>query len=458
MPTSTPPRPIRRLLVANRGEIAVRIQRACRELGIETAQVYSEADRDALPVAMADVAVCIGPPRSSDSYLRAERIVEAAKSLGADAIHPGYGFLSENAAFARLCEQQGLVFVGPPADVIATMGDKASARAMAVEAGVPVTPGSTGTVESADAAREVAATLGYPVILKAVAGGGGRGMRVVATDAELAGAFEAASREAKAAFRDGQMYVERFLTGIRHVEIQILSDGETVLHLGERDCSSQRRNQKLIEESPSPGLSAAMRDAMGDAAVSLSRHVGYRSAGTIECIVDPAAQAFYFMEMNTRVQVEHPVTECVTGIDIVKEQIRIAAGEKLSIRQEDVRLLGHAVECRINAEDPAHGFAPCPGTLGEVRFPGGPGIRVDSHVHSGAVVPPYYDSLIAKLIAWGTDRDEALARMRRALVELRVDGVETTASFIGRLLDSDEFRRGAVHTRFVERFIEESTP
>jgi len=449
-------RPIRRVLVANRGEIAVRVQRACRELGIETAQVYSEADRDSLAVQRADFAVCIGPPRSSDSYLRAESVVEAAKALRADAIHPGYGFLSENAAFARLCEREGIVFIGPPGDVIATMGDKASARAMAVAAGVPVTPGSSGTLDSPAAAREVAARLGYPVILKAVAGGGGRGMRVVESEAELAGHFDAATREAKAAFGDGAMYVEKYLTGIRHVEIQILADDRSVLHLGERDCSSQRRNQKLVEESPSPGLSASMRAAMGEAAVKLCRHVGYRNAGTIECIVDPGREVFYFMEMNTRVQVEHPVTECVTGIDIVKEQIRIAQGDGLSIRQDEVRLQGHAIECRINAEDPERGFAPSPGTLGEVRFPGGPGIRVDSHIHSGAVVPPYYDSLIAKLIAWGRDRDEALARMRRALGELRIDGVKTTAAFVARLLDSDTFRRGAVHTRFVEQFTEES--
>jgi acetyl-CoA carboxylase, biotin carboxylase subunit len=449
-------RSIRRVLVANRGEIAVRIQRACRELGIETAQVYSQADRDSMAVQMADYAICIGPARSSDSYLRAEVVAEAAKALRADAIHPGYGFLSENAAFARLCEQRGIVFIGPPAEVIATMGDKASARAMAAAAGVPVTPGSSGTLESAAAAHEVAAKLGYPVMLKAVAGGGGRGMRVVEAEADLAGHFDAAAREAKAAFGDGTMYVEKYLTGIRHVEIQILADDKTVLHLGERDCSSQRRNQKLIEESPSPGLSAAMRDAMAEAAVKLCRRVGYRSAGTIECIVDPARDVFYFMEMNTRVQVEHPVTECVTGIDIVKEQIRIARGEGLSIRQEEVRLQGHAIECRINAEDPERGFAPSPGMLGEVRFPGGPGIRVDSHIHSGAVVPPFYDSLIAKLIAWGRDRDEALARMRRALAELRVDGVKTTAAFVSRLIDSDTFQRGEVHTRFVEQFIQES--
>ena len=451
-------RSIRRVLIANRGEIAVRVQRACRELGIETAQVYSEADRDSMAVQNADFAVCIGPARSSDSYLRADAVVAAAKALRADAIHPGYGFLSENAAFARLCESEGITFIGPGGDVIATMGDKASARATAVSAGVPVTPGSSGTVASAAEASVIAASLEYPVILKAVAGGGGRGMRIVEAESDLAGHFDAAVREAKAAFGNGAMYVEKYLTGIRHVEIQILADGDTVLHLGERDCSSQRRNQKLIEESPSPGLSPAMREAMGTAAVRLCRRVGYRSAGTIEFIVDPVRDVFYFMEMNTRVQVEHPVTECVTGIDIVKEQIRIARGEKLSIQQSDVHLAGHAIECRINAEDPERGFAPCPGTLGEVRFPGGPGIRVDSHLHSGAVVPPYYDSLIAKLIAWGRDRDEALARMRRALAELRIDGVRTTAPFIARLIESDTFRRGAVHTRFVEQFIRESTP
>jgi acetyl-CoA carboxylase biotin carboxylase subunit len=450
--------PIRRVLVANRGEIAVRVQRACRELGLETVQVYSEADRDSLAVQMADYAVCIGPARSSKSYLLGERVVEAARALRADAIHPGYGFLSENAAFARLCESEGVRFIGPPGDVIATMGDKASARAMAVAAGVPVTPGSSGTVGSPAEAKAIAADLGYPVILKAVAGGGGRGMRVVEREADLAASFESASREAGAAFGDGTMYVEKYLVNIRHVEIQILSDGENVLHLGERDCSSQRRNQKLVEESPSPGLSTALREEMGVAAVRLCRHVGYRSAGTIECIVDPSSQRFYFMEMNTRVQVEHPVTECVTGIDIVKEQIRIAGGEPLAIRQSDVRLTGHAIECRINAEDPARGFMPSPGRVGDLRLPGGPGVRVDSHVFAGYVIPPDYDSLIAKLICWGRDRDEALARMRRALLELRVEGVHTTAPFLLRLIDSAAFRDGAVHTRFVESFIQETEP
>jgi acetyl-CoA carboxylase biotin carboxylase subunit len=449
-------RPIRRLLIANRGEIAVRIQRACRELGIGTVQVYSEADRDSLAVRMADRAICIGPARSSQSYLRADHIVEAARMSEADAIHPGYGFLSESATFAELCEREKLIFVGPSAQAIATMGDKASARAMATQAGVPITPGSEGRLESAEAALALARELGYPVILKAVAGGGGRGMRVVQKPEDLAGHFESASREAKAAFGDGAMYLEKYLTNIRHVEIQVLSDGETILHLGERDCSSQRRNQKLVEESPSPGLPEAVRERMGDAAVRLCRHVGYRSAGTIECIFDPASGEFYFMEMNTRVQVEHPVTECVTGIDIVKEQIRIAGGERLSVRQDDIRLRGHAIECRINAEDPDTGFSPCPGQLSVVQMPGGPGVRVDSHVFAGYRVPPNYDSLIAKLITWGSDRPEAIARMRRALAELRVEGVKTTAPFLARLLQSDTFVRGDVHTRFVEEFIQEA--
>lgn len=451
-----PTRPIRRVLIANRGEIAVRIQRACRELGIEVVQVYSEADRNTMAVQLADHAVCIGPARSSESYLRADIVIEAAKAFKADAIHPGYGFLSENALFARLCEQQEIIFIGPPSDVIATMGDKASARTMALAAGMPITPGSSGIVKSAEAALAVAETIGYPVILKAVAGGGGRGMRIVEHKASLVGHFDDASWEAKAAFGDGAMYLEKYLVNIRHVEIQILSDGENVLHLGERDCSSQRRNQKLVEESPSPGLSEAMRAEMGESAVRLCRHVGYRSAGTIECIVDSLSKHFYFMEMNTRVQVEHPVTEFVTGIDIVKEQIRIAEGKHLSLRQSDMQLRGHAIECRINAEDPENGFAPCPGRLSQLRFPGGPGVRVDSHAYVGYTVPPNYDSLVAKLICWGADREEALARMQRALSELRIEGVKTTAPFLARLLASDTFRQGSVHTRFVEHFIQES--
>jgi acetyl-CoA carboxylase biotin carboxylase subunit len=445
--------PVRRLLVANRGEIAVRILRACRELGIETVQVYSEADRDSLPVRLADRAVCIGPARAADSYLRPDFIVSAAKTHGAQAIHPGYGFLSENAAFARMCRDAGLVFVGPTPEVIELMGEKSQARRMAVEAGVPVTPGSEGTVEDADHARREADRIGYPVLLKAAAGGGGRGMRRVERAQDVQASYVAASREALAAFGDGALYVERFLTRVRHIEVQILSDGRNVLHLGERDCSVQRRNQKLVEESPSPALAPEMRERIGEAAVRLCRHVGYTSAGTIECILDDASGEFFFMEMNTRVQVEHPVTELVTGVDIVKEQIRIAQGEPLRWRQKDVRWHGHAIECRINAEDPDAGFVPSPGVLGRVHWPGGPGIRVDTHVVPGYRVPPFYDSLLGKLLAWGVDREEALARMRRALDELELEGVRTTAGFHRALMDNPDFRQGDVHTRYVEEVL-----
>jgi acetyl-CoA carboxylase biotin carboxylase subunit len=446
-----PTRPIRRLLVANRGEIALRVQRACRELGIEVIQVHSEADRDSLPVRLADRSVCIGPARSAQSYLRAEHVLHAALAHGADAIHPGYGFLSENADFARRCQEAGLIFVGPSPEVIALMGEKATARRVAEEAGVPVTPGSRGTLADAAAATREARRLGLPVILKATAGGGGRGMRVVTREEELEPAFMQAAREALASFGDGSLYLERFLTRIRHVEVQILSDGGNVLHLGERDCSVQRRNQKLLEESPSPALDAGLRQRICEAAVRLCRHVGYTSAGTIECIVDADTQDFFFMEMNTRVQVEHPVTEMVTGLDIVKWQIRIAQGEPLDLRQDDVRPQGHAIECRINAEDPDAGFAPCPGTLQQVHLPGGPGLRVDSHAYGGYRVPPFYDSLLAKVVAWGRDREEAISRMQRALAELQLQGVTTTAPFHQRLLAHPTFRRGEVHTRFVEQ-------
>ena len=443
-------RAFRRVLVANRGEIALRVLRACRELELETVAVYSEADRDSLPVRLADGSVCIGPPPSRSSYLDIGKIIDAARVAGADAIHPGYGFLSENAAFARACEEADIVFIGPGARAIELMGDKAMARRMAAEAGVPITPGSPATLADITAAREAAARLGYPVLLKAAAGGGGRGMRVVRDEASLAVSFTDAAREARAAFGDAGLYVEKFLERVRHVEIQVLSDGEMVLHLGERDCSVQRRNQKLVEESPSPVLDEAVRARMGDAAVRVCRHVGYVNAGTIEFILDDASGRFYFMEMNTRVQVEHPVTEMVTGIDIVKEQLRIAQGQALALRQHDVRLHGHALECRINAEDPERGFAPCPGAVGGVAWPGGPGIRVDSHLYPGYRVPPHYDSLLAKLLAWGRDRDEAIGRMRRALTEMKVEGVSTTIPFHARLLADARFRRGEVHTRFVE--------
>ena len=444
-------RAIRRILVANRGEIALRVLRACRELGLEAVAAYSEADRDSLAVRLADGAVCVGPPPSRSSYLDIGKIVEAARLAGADAIHPGYGFLSENAASARACEEAGIAFIGPGARAIELMGDKAMARRMAAEADVPITPGSPGTLPDVAAARTAAARIGYPVLLKAAAGGGGRGMRVVRDEASLAGAFGDAAREAQAAFGDGGLYVEKFLERVRHVEIQVLSDGETVLHLGERDCSVQRRNQKLVEESPSPVLDDDVRARMGEAAVRVCRQVGYVNAGTIEFILDDASGEFYFMEMNTRVQVEHPVTELVTGIDIVKEQIRIAQGERLVLRQQDVRLHGHAVECRINAEDPERGFAPSPGEIRAIEWPGGPGIRIDSHLYPGYRVPPYYDSLLAKLLSWGRDRDEAIARMRRALAEMRVEGVSTTIAFHARLLADPRFQRGQVHTRFVEQ-------
>jgi len=442
--------PLRRILVANRGEIALRIIRACHELGIEAIAAYSEADRDSLPVRLADGSICIGPPPSSQSYLRIDLLIAAARAANADAIHPGYGFLSENAAFAQGCEDAGVLFIGPPARAIALMGDKAMARRKASEAGVPITPGSPGMLADVAAAREAAAALGYPVLLKAAAGGGGRGMRVVRDETQLPARFADAAREAQAAFGDARLYVEKFLERVRHLEIQVLSDGETVLHLGERDCSIQRRNQKLVEESPSPALDDAMRARMGEAAVRVCRHVGYLSAGTIEFIADAASGDFYFMEMNTRVQVEHPVTEMVTGIDIVKAQIRIARGEPLAIAQHDVRLVGHAIECRINAEDPARDFAPSPGDVRELHLPGGPGIRIDSHLYAGYRIPPYYDSLLAKVIAWGRERDEAIARMRRALSEMRVDGVHTTLPFHLRLLADERFHRGDVHTRFVE--------
>lgn len=444
------PTGIRRLLVANRGEIAVRVQRACRELGIKTVQVYSEADRDSLAVRMADRAVCIGGPRASDSYLNARFLLSAAVTSGADAIHPGYGFLSENAQFAKACEEEGLTFVGPSSRCIELMGDKAMAKRMAEEAGVPTTPGSKGIVADAGQADDVARTIGYPVILKAAAGGGGRGMRIVREPGQLAPLFELASREAKAAFGDGSMYVEKYLTGIRHVEVQVLGDGETVLHFGERDCSMQRRNQKLVEESPSTALSAETRERMGDAAIRLCRHIGYVNAGTIEFIFDESSGSFYFMEMNTRIQVEHPVTEMVTGVDLVKLQLRVAAGERLPMKQEDIHLRGHAIECRINAEDAARDFAPCPGLVQDFAAPGGPGVRMDSHLFSGYRIPPYYDSLLAKLVCWGETREESLSRMRRALDELRVTGVTTTASFHRQLMDDEGFRAGVAHTRYVE--------
>ncbi len=443
-------KPIRRVLIANRGEIAVRVIRACQELGIETVQAYSEADADSLAVKLADSSVCIGHARSAESYLNAPFLVSAALGRKVDAVHPGYGFLSENAEFAEMCEREGLIFIGPRADVIRKMGDKSMARKLAQEAGVQTTPGSEGSLSGVEEASAVADEIGYPVILKASAGGGGRGMRIVSHPRDLRDAFQEAAREAKGAFGDDSIYVEKYLTRIRHIEVQVLADDVNVLHFGERDCSIQRRNQKLVEESPSPALTDDLRAKFGEAALRLCKHVGYTSAGTIEFILDEVNGQFYFMEMNTRIQVEHPVTEMVTGFDLVKSQLRIAAGDPLGIAQEQISVNGHAIECRINAEDYENGFTPCPGLITHYRSPGGPGVRVDSHLFSGYTVPPYYDSLLAKLICWGRTREEALVRMQRALGELVIDGVKTTAGFHKRLLQHEQFQKGQFHTRFVE--------
>ena len=443
------PRPIRRLLIANRGEIALRILRACRELGIETIAAHSEADAESLPVRLADRAVCIGQAPSAQSYLNIDALVGTAVAFGADAIHPGYGFLAEKPAFAERCARQDVIFVGPTAEMIRLMGDKIEAKRAARDAGVPTTPGSEGAVADRDEIAEIAQRVGFPLLLKASAGGGGRGMRIVPRAEDLGRLLTEAMAEAQVAFGDPSVYVERYLTNVRHIEVQVLGDGERIIHFGERDCSSQRRNQKLVEEAPSPVLDARTRDRICEAAVALCRRVRYTSAGTVEFILDRDAGEFYFMEMNTRIQVEHPVTEMITGVDLVKEQIRIATGEPLAIQQRDVRLSGHAIECRINAEDHAAGFAPCPGLVARYQAPGGPGVRVDSHLESGYEVPPFYDSLLAKIICWGRDRDEALSRMTRALGEMQVEGVRTTVPFHLELLAHERFRAGDVNTRFV---------
>jgi acetyl-CoA carboxylase biotin carboxylase subunit len=440
---------LRRVLIANLGEIALRILRACRELGIETIAAYSDADRDSLPVRLADSAVCIGRAPASQSYLDIDALVGAAVAFRADAIHPGYGFLAEKPAFAQRCVRDNVAFVGPTADMIRLMGDKIAAKQAARDAGVPTTPGSDGAVANRDEAIDVAHRVGFPLLLKASAGGGGRGMRIVPRAEDLSRLLTEAMAEARSAFGDPSVYVERYLVNVRHIEVQVLGDGERVIHFGERDCSSQRRNQKLVEEAPSPMLDAKTRSRICEAAVALCRRVRYTSAGTVEFILDQDSGAFYFMEMNTRIQVEHPVTEVITGVDLVKAQLRIASGEPLAMRQEDVRLRGHAIECRINAEDHAANFAPCPGRVAHYRAPGGPGVRVDSHLESGYDVPPFYDSLLAKVICWGLDRDEALQRMMRALSEMQIDGVKTTVPFHLQLLAHDRFRAGDVNTRFV---------
>lgn len=439
-----------KVLVANRGEIAVRIIRACRELGIRTVAVYSEADAGALHVALADEAYCVGPAPDVRSYLNVGAILEVAARTGAEAVHPGYGFLAENPHFAAVCRAWGLDFIGPDPEVIERMGSKALARQAMLQAGVPVVPGSPGVVESPDEALEIAADIGYPVLIKAAAGGGGRGIRVAGTPGELEEMLEAAQREAARFFGQGDVYLERFLEDPRHVEVQILADRHAhVVHLGERECSVQRRRQKILEEAPSPALSPAQRRALCEAAVRAATAVGYNNAGTVEFLVDRSG-SFYFCEMNTRIQVEHPVTEMVTGVDIVKEQIRVAAGLPLRFRQEDVQPRGWAMECRITAEDPDNRLLPSPGTVTELALPGGPGVRVDSGVGVGSQVPPYYDSLIAKVICWGEDREEARARMGRALRELRVGGIRTIVPLLEEILRHPDFRAGQYHTRFLE--------
>jgi acetyl-CoA carboxylase biotin carboxylase subunit len=442
----------RKVLIANRGEIALRIIVACRELGITTVAVYSEADVDSLHVRFADDAVCIGPPRSAQSYLNIPAILSAAEITGADAIHPGYGFLSESARLAEVCRACGIAFIGPPPEVVSLLGDKARARDAMRKAGLPLLPGSDGPLHGVDDALTVARQIGYPVIIKAVAGGGGRGMRIVRSAVDLSNAFLSARREAEAAFGNGAVYLERYLENPRHIEFQILADHHgNVVHLGERECSIQRRHQKLIEETPSPALTASMRSRMGRLVVEAARSVHYTNAGTFEFLMD-ADGRFYYMETNTRVQVEHPVTEMVTGIDIVTEQIRIAAGRPLSFSQRDIRFTGHSIECRINAEDPET-FMPSPGVIDDFHIVGGPGVRVDSYAHAGCTVSPYYDSMVAKIVVHAADRQAAIARMRRTLEMTAIEGIRTSVPLHLAILADPDFRSGRLSTAFLDDFL-----
>ncbi len=440
------------VLIANRGEIALRVMRACKELGLRTVAVYSEADRDALHVRYADDAYLIGPPPATESYLRIDTIIETAQRAGAGAIHPGYGFLSENAAFARACRDAGIVFIGPSPEAMERMGGKVPARNEAIAADVPVVPGTTHAVESADEVRQLADEFGYPIAIKASAGGGGRGLKVVYGPGEVDAAYESARREAAAYFKNDEVYVEKYIRDPRHIEIQVLADSHgNVLYLGERDCSIQRRHQKLVEESPSPAITSDIRAAMGEAAARLARRVGYTSAGTLEFLFEDGR--FYFLEMNTRIQVEHTVTEQITGIDLVKWQLRIAQGERLPWTQDQIELRGHAIECRINAEDPANGFRPSLGTLTRYREPHGFGVRVDGGFAEGSTIPQFYDSLVAKLITWGQDRAEAIARMRRALADFEIDGAHTTIPFHQLVMSHPAFARGEATVRFIGQHI-----
>lgn len=442
-----------KVLIANRGEIALRVIRACRELGIETVAIYSEADRDALHVWAADEAFCVGPGPSARSYLNIPNIISGAVLAGVDAIHPGYGYLSERAHFAEICETHGITFIGPSAEAIELMGDKVAAKKTVAAAGVPVIPGSLDPVWDPDEAVAIADEIGYPVMVKAAAGGGGKGMRIATSREELLRVLEPAKSEAQAAFGSDALYIERVIESPRHIEIQILGDQMgNVIHLGERECSLQRRHQKVLEEAPSPAVDPQLRQKMGEAAVKAARAVNYTNAGTIEFLLD-AEGNFYFLEMNTRIQVEHPVTEWVTGVDLVKEQIRIAAGEPLSLSQEDVKWRGHAIECRINAEDPERGFLPSPGRVTAYHEPGGFGIRVDSGIAAGSDVPPYYDPLVAKLIVHGKDRDEAIAKALSALEEFRIEGIATNITFHQELLRHPKFQAGELSTDFIERYM-----
>jgi acetyl-CoA carboxylase biotin carboxylase subunit len=446
-----------KILIANRGEIALRILRTCEEMGIATVAVHSTVDKHALHVQLADEAVCIGPPTSSKSYLNIPNIISAALTRNAAAIHPGYGFLAENARFAEICADHQITFIGPTPAAMRAMGDKSTAKETMQRVKVPTVPGSVGLVADDRAALAIAREIGYPVMIKATAGGGGRGMRLVREPSELPKLFSAAQGEADAAFGNPGVYLEKFIEKPRHIEIQILADNYgNVIHLGERDCSIQRRHQKLLEEAPSPALSQKLRDQMGHAAIAAAKSINYTGAGTVEFLLDKSGK-FYFMEMNTRIQVEHTVTEMITGLDLIAEQIRIAQGEKLQIKQNQVILSGHAIECRINAEDPDRNFRPHPGIITGFLPPGGPGVRMDSHVYTDYEIPAYYDSLIGKLIVWGRDRPSAIRRMKRALRECAITGVPTTLSFHQKILDSPEFLSGEVYTNFVEQFMNQNS-
>jgi len=443
----------KKILIANRGEIALRIIRACRDLGVKSVLVFSEADRNSLPVQLADEAYCIGPPPSGKSYLNVTNIISTALVSGAEAVHPGYGFLAENSRFAEVCEGNNLVFIGPSAGAIAKMGDKALARETMIAAGVPVVQGSGGILKNVEEAVDLADNIGYPVMVKASAGGGGRGMRVAQDRDDLSNAVLTAQTEARAVFGSTDVYLEKYVEEPRHVEIQIMGDKHgQIVYLGERDCSIQRRNQKVIEEAPSPVITPELREQMGETAVLAARTVNYYNAGTVEFLLDRHGD-FYFIEMNTRIQVEHPITEMVTGIDLVAEQIRVAAGLPLTFRQEDISINGWAIECRINAEDPDRNYAPCPGTITTYQAPGGPGVRIDSAAYAGWTVPPYYDSMVGKLIVWGKDRQEAIRRMERALREFRLEGIKTTIPLHQKILRNAFFRRGDYYTNFIHRRI-----